>query len=139
MALSMDEQRILAEIERRLADEDPGLAASLSEFKRPVPFATMRSPRARVIGSVLAVVAALVLSLMVYAMIPFKAQAPTGVITPQATGGVSASAPARPGQPAGKPAVPSRPAANSSTPSGSRALATETATTETANTGAGRR
>jgi hypothetical protein len=30
MALSMDEQRMLAEIERRLAAEDPGLATRLS-------------------------------------------------------------------------------------------------------------
>ena len=35
MALSMDEQRMLAEIERRLAAEDPGLAARMSTFRRP--------------------------------------------------------------------------------------------------------
>ena len=35
MALSMDEQRILAEIERQLADDDPSLAARLSTFGRP--------------------------------------------------------------------------------------------------------
>jgi hypothetical protein len=115
MALSMDEQRILAEIERRLADEDPGLAGRLSEFKRPGP-SVIWSPRARVIGSVLAVVAALVLSLMVYAMIPFRAQEPRGVITPQATGGVSVSAPARPGQSASKPAAGSPAPASSHTP-----------------------
>ena len=32
MALSMDEQRILAEIERRLAADDPYLAGNLSAF-----------------------------------------------------------------------------------------------------------
>lgn len=114
MALSMDEQRMLAEIERRLTAEDPGLATRLSSFKRPaVP---LKSPRSRVIGSVFAIAAALVLSVMVYAMIPFRAHAPgstTGSTTdPQATGGVSASAPATPGHKATqkKPAV-SRPAA----------------------------
>ena len=37
MALSMDEQRILAEIERRLAADDPYLAGNLSAFTRPRP------------------------------------------------------------------------------------------------------
>ena len=34
MALSMDEQRALAEIERRLAADDPGLATCLTAFRR---------------------------------------------------------------------------------------------------------
>jgi hypothetical protein len=51
MALSMDEQRMLAEIERRLAAEDPGLAAKLSSFRRPGPAARLRSPRGKVLGS----------------------------------------------------------------------------------------
>lgn len=118
MALSMDEQRMLAEIERRLTAEDPGLATRLSSFRRPgtVP---LKSPRSRVIGSVFAIAAALVLSVMVYAMIPFRAHAPgstTGSTTdPQATGGVSASAPATPGQKAvhKKPAVSRSAAATS--------------------------
>ena len=46
MALSQDEQRILAEIERRLAGDDPGLASSLTAFRRP-PGKMVRSPRAR--------------------------------------------------------------------------------------------
>lgn len=102
MALSMDEQRMLAEIERRLAAEDPGLAARLSSFKRPGPAAKFRSPRSRIIGSMFAVAAALVLTMMVYAMIPFRAHAPKGGTNPQATGGVSVSAPAKP---ASKPAA----------------------------------
>ena len=96
MALSMDEQRMLAEIERRLAAEDPGLAARLSSFKRPSPAVKLRSPRSRIIGSLFAVAAALVLSVMIYAMIPFRAHVPKGVTNPEATGGVSASAPVKP-------------------------------------------
>ena len=100
MALSMDEQRMLAEIERRLAAEDPGLAVRLSTFKRSGPAVRLRSPRSRIIGTVFAVAAAIVLSVMVYAMIPFRVHAPTrGATNPQATGGVSASAPAKAGQP----------------------------------------
>ncbi|HEX6526714.1 MAG TPA: DUF3040 domain-containing protein [Streptosporangiaceae bacterium] len=73
MALSMDEQRVLAEIERRLAAEDPGLAASLTNFRRPGPAAVLRSPRARIIGSLFTVLLVATISLMVYAMIPFRA------------------------------------------------------------------
>jgi hypothetical protein len=73
MALSMDEQRVLAEIERRLAAEDPGLAACLTNFRRPGPAAVLRSPRARIIGSLFTVLLVATISLMVYAMIPFRA------------------------------------------------------------------
>jgi Protein of unknown function (DUF3040) len=72
MALSMDEQRMLAEIERRLAAEDPGLAARMSTFRRPGPVDVFRSARARVIGSVLTVAVVAMVSLMVYAILPFR-------------------------------------------------------------------
>src|SRR5579859_6137349 len=73
MALSMDEQRVLAEIERRLSADDPGLASCLTTFRRPAPGAILRSPRARVIGSLFTVLVVAMVSLMVYAMIPFRA------------------------------------------------------------------
>ena len=73
MALSQDEQRVLAEIERRLAAEDPGLASSLTTFRRPRPASVLRSPRARIIGSLFTVLLVAMVSLMVYAMIPFRA------------------------------------------------------------------
>jgi Protein of unknown function (DUF3040) len=73
MALSMDEQRMLAEIERRLAAEDPGLAVRLSSFRRPGPAARFRTTRGRIIGSLFAIGLVAVVSLMVYAMIPFRA------------------------------------------------------------------
>jgi hypothetical protein len=112
MALSMDEQRMLAEIERRLTAEDPGLAARLSSFKRSGPSARIRSPRNLIIGSVFAVAAALVLSVMVYAMIPYRTHAPRNVITPQATGKVSVSAPAKPGPGTAGNTANAKPAAN---------------------------
>ena len=83
MALSMDEQRILAEIERRLAADDPSLASSLSTFRRPGPGTVLRSPRARIIGSLFTVLLVAVVSLMVYAMIPFRTHMPRHA--PQAT------------------------------------------------------
>ena len=73
MALSADEQRELAEIERRLATDDPGLATCLAAFRRPGPSRVLRSPRARIIGSLFTVLLVAMVSLMVYAMIPFRA------------------------------------------------------------------
>jgi hypothetical protein len=71
MALSQDEQRMLAEIERRLAADDPGLASCLTTFRRPGPGTVLRSPRARIIGSLFTVLLVAMISLMVYAMVPF--------------------------------------------------------------------
>ena len=92
MALSADEQRALAEIERRLATDDPGLATCLTAFRRPGPSRVLRSPRARIIGSLFTVLLVAMVSLMVYAMIPFRANherpSPT---TAGTTGSVSAS------------------------------------------------
>jgi Protein of unknown function (DUF3040) len=92
MALSMDEQRMLAEIERRLSADDPGLAACLTTFRRPGPATVLRSPRARIIGSLFTVLLVAMVSLMVYALIPFRGH---GVRAPQPTTatGVSISAP----------------------------------------------
>jgi hypothetical protein len=72
MALSMDEQRALAEIEKRLASEEPALAACMTAFRRPGPALMLKSPRARILGSLLTVALVAAISLMVYAMIPFR-------------------------------------------------------------------
>jgi hypothetical protein len=72
MALSMDEQRVLAEIERRLAAEEPRLAASLTSFRRPGAAAVLRAPRSRIIGSLLTVTVVAVISMMVYVIVPFR-------------------------------------------------------------------
>jgi hypothetical protein len=74
MALSMDEQRMLAEIERRLADDDPVLAARLTAFRLPrLTFAT-RSARSRLVASLLMLVVVGVVSVFVYALVPFRSQ-----------------------------------------------------------------
>jgi hypothetical protein len=88
MALSMDEQRALAEIERRLAADDPGLATCLTAFRRPGPANVLRSPRARIVGSLFTVLLVAMVSLMVYAMIPFRTHvAPKAVMSSTATSG----------------------------------------------------
>ncbi len=84
MALSMDEQRALAEIERRLAADDPGLATCLTAFRRPGPANVLRSPRARIIGSLFTILLVAMVSLMVYAMIPFRAHSARPPATPGA-------------------------------------------------------
>jgi Protein of unknown function (DUF3040) len=91
MALSMDEQRMLAEIERRLADDDPVLAARLTAFRLPrLTFAT-RSARSRLVASLLMLVVVGVVSVFVYALIPFRSQDNSQL------GGVhSTASPARP-------------------------------------------
>ncbi len=73
MALSMDEQRILDEMERKLVDDDPLLASRLTTFGRPGFSAIMRSRRARIALSFLALVAIAAVSLAVYALTPFRA------------------------------------------------------------------
>ena len=72
MALSMDEQRILDEMERKLADDDPLLASRLTSFGRPGLAAVMRSRRARIVLSFLALIAIAAVSLAVYALTPFR-------------------------------------------------------------------
>jgi hypothetical protein len=91
MALSMDEQRMLAEIERRLAAEDPGLASCLTTFRRPGPARVLRSPRARIVGSLFTVLLVAMVSLMVYAMIPFRAHLARHSLTPATAGGYEMS------------------------------------------------
>jgi hypothetical protein len=86
MALSMDEQRILDEMERKLADDDPLLASRLTSFGRPGLAALMRSRRARIVLSFLALIVIAAVSLAVYALTPFRTgitgrSAPHGVAT----------------------------------------------------------
>jgi Protein of unknown function (DUF3040) len=75
MALSMDEQRMLAEIERRLADDDPVLAARLTTFRLPRLALAPRSPRSRLMASLLMLCVVAVVSVFVYALMPFRSQA----------------------------------------------------------------
>lgn len=72
MALSMDEERMLAEIERRLADDDPVLAARLNTFRLPRLSLAPRSSRARLTASLLMLVVVAAVSVFVYALMPFR-------------------------------------------------------------------
>src|ERR1700683_3970585 len=94
MALSMDEQGVVAEIERRLPADDPGLATCLTSFRRPGPATVLRSPRARILGSLFTVLLVTMVSLMVSAMIPFRTHGVRPAAPSASTHGAVASAPA---------------------------------------------
>ena len=73
MALSMDEERILAEIEQHLVKSEPALAARLKSFSHPGSVNLFRSSRIRILASCLALVTVTIVSLIVYAMLPLRA------------------------------------------------------------------
>jgi hypothetical protein len=75
MALSMDEQRMLDEMERKLADDDPLLASRLTSFGHPGLAAVLRSPRVRIALALVAVVVIAGVSLLVYVLGPFRMSA----------------------------------------------------------------
>ncbi len=90
VALSMDEERILAEIEQRLAKSEPALAARLASFGRPGPRALLRSPRIRMLACCAVLVVVTLVSLAVYALLPLR------VMPERGAGGRSTSAPRHP-------------------------------------------
>lgn len=71
MALSMEEQRILDEMERNLAAEDPRLASRLSAFGQHHMPGSLRSQQARTIGGVLALALIAAVTIMVFVVSPF--------------------------------------------------------------------
>ena len=112
MALSMDEQRMLAEIERRLAAQDPGLATRLSSFKRPGPAARLRTTRGKIIGSICTIALLAIIAVTVYATIPFRASGQKLTRQPSAT---SSSAPVKTTSAAAKSSTAPKSSAASST------------------------
>ena len=72
MALSMDEQRMLAEIERRLAAEPwprrPAVLVPPARTGRQAP-----DHRGRIIGTFFTIALVAAISLMIYAMVPLRA------------------------------------------------------------------
>ena len=126
MALSQDEQRMLAEIERRLAADDPGLASCLTTFRRPGPGTVLRSPRARIIGSLFTVLLVAMVSLMVYAMVPFRAH-PLRHTPPQ-----TSSAPANTAATSSEPSLTQQSSASGSTSASAKSTTSQSAQTRAA-------
>ena len=75
MALSMDEQRILDEIERGLASADPVLATRMATFGAPRRIVALRMRRLRLVASLMTLVVVAMVSVLVYALVPFRSGA----------------------------------------------------------------
>ena len=97
MALSMEEQRIRAEIEQRLARAEPALAARLAAFGNPAGGSQLGSHRARMLVSFAVLIVVAVVSVVAYALVPLRApdRGGAGRATP-APGHPTVSAPRQP-------------------------------------------
>ena len=102
MALSMEEQRILAEIEQELERSEPVLAACLTMFSRPgragllrAPGARRRSPLVLGVASVVALILLTVLPVVIYALVALRG-APAGAPR-RSSGGLLGAARGAPG------------------------------------------
>lgn len=105
MALSMDEQRILDEIERGLATSDPLLASRMASFGTPRGPLTARMRRIRLLASFGTLLVVAVVSLVVYAMVPFRASADRPAVN-KASASPAHPAVMAPSAATGKPATP---------------------------------
>lgn len=84
MALPMDEQRILEEMERMLAADDPRLAARLAAFGQPGFGQVLRTRRARATLSLMVLVLIAAVAAVIYLMSAFRpGGAPGGTPTAQ--------------------------------------------------------
>jgi hypothetical protein len=72
MALSMDEQRILDQIERGLASADPALATRMASFGASRRVTALRMRRLRLVASLMTLLVVASVSLVVYALVPFR-------------------------------------------------------------------
>jgi hypothetical protein len=72
MALSMDEQRILDQIEHGLASADPALATRMASFGASRRITTLRMRRLRLVASLMTLLVVASVSVVVYALVPFR-------------------------------------------------------------------
>ncbi|HEY7430300.1 MAG TPA: DUF3040 domain-containing protein [Streptosporangiaceae bacterium] len=81
MALSMEEQRILAEIEQNFARSEPVLAGRLARLEHPRPTLSglLRSPRGRLVASLAALATLVLVSMVVYLFITLRGIPQRGV------------------------------------------------------------
>ena len=81
MALSMEEQRILAEIEQSFARSEPVLAGRLARLEHPHQTLTgvLRSPRGRLVASLAALALLVLVSMVVYLFITLRGIPQRGV------------------------------------------------------------
>ena len=154
MALSMDEQRILDQIERGLASADPALATRMASFGAPRRLSALRVRRLRLVASLMTLLVVASVSLVVYALVPFrtvtdrhagsKASSPAHPVmtapshpdhsSPQASTGQASTGPAGAGQAS---AAPASAAPASASPAGGTTAAADSAASQAPSTHAG--
>src|SRR5215468_2486731 len=100
LALPMDEQRILEEMERMLAADDPRLAARLAAFGQPGIGHVLRTRRARATMSVMTLALIAAVAAVIYMMSALK---------PNGFGGHNPHS----GQPTAQPSTSTKPAVSS--------------------------
>jgi Protein of unknown function (DUF3040) len=83
VALSMEEQRILAEMERNLAAEDPRLASRLTAFGQHLP-RSARAQRVRTIAGLLALAMIAAVTITMFMLSPYVGGRNPGYGTPRA-------------------------------------------------------
>ena len=71
MALSMEEQRMLDEMERALAADDPRLASRLNAFGQQRMPGAFTSPRAKTISGLLALALIAAVTIMMFVLSPY--------------------------------------------------------------------
>jgi Protein of unknown function (DUF3040) len=71
VALSMEEQRMLDEMERALAEDDPRLASRLNAFGEQRPPGVFSSQRAKTISGLLALVLITAVAIMMFVLSPY--------------------------------------------------------------------
>src|SRR6516164_9532460 len=99
MALPMDEQRILEEMERMLAADDPRLAARLAAFGQPGFGQALRTRRARATLSVMVLILIAAVAAVVYLMSVLR----PGTVPTHHGQGQAPTSTARPRDPATQP------------------------------------
>jgi cytoskeletal protein RodZ len=154
MALSMDEQRILDQIERGLASADPALATRMASFGAPRRLSALRVRRLRLVASLMTLLVVASVSLVVYALVPFrtvtdrhagsKASSPAHPVmtapshpdhsSPQASTGQASTGQAGAGQAS---AAPASAAPASASPAGGTTAAADSAASQAPSTHAG--
>jgi hypothetical protein len=85
VALPMDEQRILDEMERVLAADDPRLAARLAAFGQPGFGQALRTRRARATLSVMVLILIAAVAAVIYLMSVLKPGVPAPTAPPSHT------------------------------------------------------
>ena len=91
MALSMEEQRMLDEMERQLAIDDPKLASRLNAFGGQRMPGTFSSHRARTISGLLALALIAAVTIMMFVLSPYGAHRGAANGTPSGKPSAAAS------------------------------------------------